>query len=141
MRWFVLSDGVLSYYQSPDDEGRHARGSIYLRYAKIITDHRERNRFEIVSRMGKGMNKLYLRGSDSAESVRWIQMLEKAKRSAEEGDAKDPVERTRSPAGGLAAPRPVLAPIATQAPGLAPPPQQPPSATSPLSSHLSLIHI
>lgn len=135
MRWFVLSDGVLSYYQSPDDEGRHARGSIFLRYAKIITDQRERNRFEIVSRMGKGMNKLYLRGSDSAESVRWIQMLEKAKRSAEEGDAKDPVERTRSPAGGLAAPRPVLAPIATQAPGLAPPPQQPPSAVSPLSSH------
>ncbi|WFD32048.1 hypothetical protein MSPP1_003090 [Malassezia sp. CBS 17886] len=84
MRWFVLDDGVLSYYQSPEDEGRHVRGSIYLRYATIRADSRERNRFDIISRMGKGLNKIYLRASDHAECVRWIQMLEKSQRFHEQ---------------------------------------------------------
>ena len=80
LRWFVLKDGVLSYYQSPEDVGRHARGSVYLRYATIQQDKREPNRFEVVSQMGKGVNKFYLRGTDAAECTQWIQVLERSKR-------------------------------------------------------------
>lgn len=111
MRWFVLKDGILSYYQSPDDEGRHARGSIYLRHVKILADSRDRIRFQIVSQMGSGINKMYLRGSDATESVRWLQMLEKAKRFEQARAAGN----TQTVAPGAAA---VPAqPMPTQVPG------------------------
>lgn len=79
LRWFVLSNGVLSYYQSPEDEGRHTRGSTYMRYATIRTE-KDPTRFEIISRVGNGSNKMYLRANDAADSHRWVQILEASKR-------------------------------------------------------------
>lgn len=80
-RWFVLSDGVLSYYRTPDDEGRQVRGALNLRNLKIVPDRRERNRFEIVSDTSKGSTRWFLRSDDPSECVRWIQVLEKAQRN------------------------------------------------------------
>ncbi|WFD36432.1 hypothetical protein MCUN1_003311 [Malassezia cuniculi] len=79
LRWFVLQDGVLSYYQCPEDEGRLVRGSTHLQYATIRTE-KDPTRFEIISRVGKGSNKMYLRANDAAECNRWVQILEKSKR-------------------------------------------------------------
>ncbi|WFD00762.1 hypothetical protein MYAM1_003514 [Malassezia yamatoensis] len=93
MRWFVLKDGILSYYQSPEDEERHARGSIHMKHAKLLPDQRDKIRFQLVSPTGSGVSKMYLKGSDATESVRWLQMLEKAKRYEESGSA-DPTADT-----------------------------------------------
>jgi len=79
VRWFVLENGVLSYYRGPDDEGRQARGVMHLRFMTIVPDRKERNRFEIISSKDKDAMRWFLRSSDFAECTRWIQLLEKAR--------------------------------------------------------------
>jgi len=79
VRWFVLENGVLSYYRGPDDEGRQARGVMHLRYVTIVPDRKERNRFEIISSNDRDAMRWFLRSSDAAECTRWIQLLEKTR--------------------------------------------------------------
>ncbi|CDU25729.1 related to SWH1-Member of an oxysterol-binding protein family [Sporisorium scitamineum] len=78
-RWFVLEDGILSYYHSQDDEGKQSRGAINMRYAKIRADNNDRHRLEIISETGKGTSKLYLRGTHPVERARWVQVLQQTK--------------------------------------------------------------
>ncbi|TKY86449.1 hypothetical protein EX895_004598 [Sporisorium graminicola] len=78
-RWFVLEDGILSYYHSQDDEGKQSRGAINMRYAKIRADNNDRHRLEILSETGKGTSKLYLRGTHPVERARWVQVLQQTK--------------------------------------------------------------
>ncbi len=75
-RWFVLEDGILSYYHSQEDEGKQSRGAINMRYAKIRADHKDKHRLEILSETGKGTSKLYLRGTHPVERARWVQVLQ-----------------------------------------------------------------
>ncbi|GAC71329.1 hypothetical protein PANT_2d00058 [Moesziomyces antarcticus T-34] len=78
-RWFVLEDGILSYYHSQDDEGKQSRGAINMRYAKIRADNNDKHRLEIISETGKGVSKLYLRGTHPVERARWVQVLQQTK--------------------------------------------------------------
>lgn len=78
-RWFVLEDGILSYYHNQDDEGKQSRGAINMRYAKIRADNNDKHRFEIISETGKGTSKLYLRGTHPVERARWVQVLQQTK--------------------------------------------------------------
>ena len=78
-RWFVLEDGILSYYHSQDDEGKQSRGAINMRYAKIRADNNDKHRLEIISETGKGTSKLYLRGTHPVERARWVQVLQQTK--------------------------------------------------------------
>ncbi|PWN52795.1 hypothetical protein IE53DRAFT_250019 [Violaceomyces palustris] len=75
MRWFVLENGVLSYYHSQDEEGKQVRGAINMRFAKIRADSNDKHRLEIISQTGKGASKLYLRGAHPVERARWVQVL------------------------------------------------------------------
>ncbi|CAO1617318.1 unnamed protein product [Sympodiomycopsis kandeliae] len=75
-RWFVLQDGVLSYYHSSEEEGKQSRGSVNLRFAKFRADSNDKHRFEIISEGAKGSSKLYLRGSHPVERARWVQVLQ-----------------------------------------------------------------
>ncbi|WFD18546.1 hypothetical protein MCAP1_000750 [Malassezia caprae] len=111
VRWFVLENGVLSYYRGPDDEGRQARGVMHLRYVTIVPDRKERNRFEIINSKGKDATRWFLRSSDAAECTRWIQLLEKTRQFYCQGDvvagdssAKNPrVAESNSPVHYLSA--------------------------------------
>lgn len=118
LRWFVLKDGVLSYYQSPEDEGRLVRGSTHLQYATIRTE-KDATRFEVISRVGKGSNKVYLRANDAAECHRWVQMLETSKRF-HKGMAKQPKDthhaRTPSDVNANLVPRTMSPPIRSNSP-------------------------
>ncbi|SNX84698.1 related to SWH1 - Member of an oxysterol-binding protein family [Melanopsichium pennsylvanicum] len=78
-RWFVLEDGILSYYHSQDDEGKQSRGAINMRFAKIRADNNDKHRLEIISETGKGTSKLYLRGTHPVERARWVQVLQQTK--------------------------------------------------------------
>lgn len=76
-RWFVLQDGILSYYHTSEEEGKQSRGSVNLRFAKVRADNKDKHRFEIVSEAtAKGTSKLYLRGSHPVERARWVQVLQ-----------------------------------------------------------------
>lgn len=76
-RWFVLQDGILSYYHTQEEEGKSSRGSVNLRFAKVRADSNDKHRFEIISEAtAKGSSKLYLRGSHPVERARWVQVLQ-----------------------------------------------------------------
>lgn len=103
MRWFVLADGKLSYYHTPNDEGKQVRGVLNVRDISIIPDRRERNRFEVMSSSDKDSTHWYLRSNDPSECLRWMQILDKAHRVAQQGDgAKSEDAVTSTPSAAVA---------------------------------------
>jgi hypothetical protein len=94
LRWFVLEDGVLSYYKhqgwsliSPfpfqnrqtnvgtDDAGSACRGAISMRIAKLHMDAQDKTRFEI---HGKSSVKYHLKANHVVEAKRWFWALNNA---------------------------------------------------------------
>lgn len=79
-RWFVLENGILSYYHTQEEEGKQSKGSLNLRFAKIRADPSDKLRFEVIaehpSNANRSGNRLYLRGSHPVERARWVQVLQ-----------------------------------------------------------------
>lgn len=94
-RWFVLENGVLSYYHSQEEEGKQSRGSINMRFAEVRADGNDKHRFEVVSEIassgsssfsgkigrsgGERETKLYLKGNHPVERARWVQLLNRTR--------------------------------------------------------------
>ncbi|OBT57261.1 hypothetical protein VE04_01911 [Pseudogymnoascus sp. 24MN13] len=72
LRWFVLEDGVLSYYKNQDDTGSACRGAINMRIAKLNMDPTEKQKFEII---GKSSVKYSLKANHEVETKRWFWAL------------------------------------------------------------------
>lgn len=72
LRWFVLEDGVMSYYKHQDDTGSACRGAINMRIAKLIMDPTEKTKFEI---HGKSSVKYHLKANHEVEAKRWFWAL------------------------------------------------------------------
>ncbi|ANB11032.1 oxysterol-binding protein related protein OSH2 [Sugiyamaella lignohabitans] len=84
LRWFVLENGVLSYYKRQDDIQRACRGSVNLKEAKLHLDSSEKLRFEVVIR---GSNsKFHLKGNHPVETNRWVWALQNAIQYAKDQD-------------------------------------------------------
>ena len=75
LRWFVLEDGVLSYYKHQDDAGSACRGAINMRIAKLHIDPQDKSRFEI---HGKSSVKYHLKANHVVEAKRWFWALNNA---------------------------------------------------------------
>ncbi|KAL9124537.1 MAG: hypothetical protein Q9217_006139, partial [Psora testacea] len=75
LRWFVLEDGVLSYYKHQDDAGSACRGAINMRIAKLHMDPQDKTRFEI---QGKSSIKYHLKANHVVEAKRWFWALNNA---------------------------------------------------------------
>ncbi|KAI9848813.1 MAG: hypothetical protein M1838_000366 [Thelocarpon superellum] len=75
LRWFVLEDGVLSYYKHQDDAGSACRGAINMRIAKLFMDPQDKQRFEI---QGKSSVKYHLKANHVIEAKRWFWALNNA---------------------------------------------------------------
>ncbi|KZT00876.1 uncharacterized protein LAESUDRAFT_731808 [Laetiporus sulphureus 93-53] len=101
IRWFVLKDGVLSYYRHQDDENVSCRGSIAMKTATLNPSPGNSGlRFEVHSAPTRGRHgqKWYLKASHRVEAARWIQALQQstewAKREGElvrkSGDSEAP---------------------------------------------------
>lgn len=75
LRWFVLEDGVLSYYKNQEDTGSACRGAINMRIAKLHLDPQDKLRFEI---HGKGSVKYHLKANHVVEAKRWFWTLNNA---------------------------------------------------------------
>lgn len=75
LRWFVLEDGVMSYYKHQDDAGAACRGAINMRIAKLQMDPKEKLTFEI---HGKSSVKYHLKANHEVEAKRWFWALNNA---------------------------------------------------------------
>ncbi|KAF2430867.1 oxysterol-binding protein [Tothia fuscella] len=75
LRWFVLEDGVLSYYKHQDDAGAACRGAINMRIAKLNMDPQDKLKFEI---LGKSSVKYHLKANHEVEAKRWYWALNNA---------------------------------------------------------------
>ncbi|KAJ7708171.1 Oxysterol-binding protein-domain-containing protein [Mycena rosella] len=89
-RWFVLKDGVLSYYRHQEDEQFASRGSIAVRTCVLKASGADRMRFEIHSGH-RGGEKWYLKANHPVEASRWVKAVEAsiAWAKAREGDAAE----------------------------------------------------
>ena len=75
LRWFVLEDGVLSYYKHQDDAGSACRGAINMRIGRLHMDASDKTRFEI---HGKSSVKYHLKANHVVEAKRWFWSLNNA---------------------------------------------------------------
>lgn len=75
LRWFVLEDGVLSYYKHQDDAGSACRGAINMRIARLHMDAQDKTKFEIE---GKSSVKYHLKANHIVEAKRWFWVLNNA---------------------------------------------------------------
>lgn len=85
-RWFVLEDGILSYFHNQEDAGNACRGSINLRIAKVWIDSNDKQRFDII---GKGSIRYHLKAGHANEAKRWIFALTQSKQWIEEASGND----------------------------------------------------
>lgn len=87
-RWFVLKDGVLSYYRNQADEGIASRGSISMKSAIVKTSNAaDKLRFEVHSHLPSrpgpssttgvdgNVQKWYLKANHYVELTRWTNAL------------------------------------------------------------------
>jgi oxysterol-binding protein 1 len=73
LRWFVLEDGVLSYYKHQDDAGSACRGAINMKIARLqMMADSDKTKFEI---MGKSSVKYTLKANHEVEAKRWFWAL------------------------------------------------------------------
>ncbi|QUC17993.1 uncharacterized protein UV8b_02234 [Ustilaginoidea virens] len=72
LRWFVLEDGVLSYYKHQDDASSACRGAINMKIAKLHMSTDEKTKFEII---GKSSVKYTLKANHEVEAKRWFWAL------------------------------------------------------------------
>ncbi|KAK9368997.1 Oxysterol-binding protein-domain-containing protein [Lipomyces kononenkoae] len=89
LRWFVLENGILSYYKHQDDAGTACRGSINMRIATLRLDSSEKQGFEII---GKGSVRYHLRANHPVEANRWVWALTQAIQHA-----KDELKNQQAP--------------------------------------------
>ncbi|KAK5163468.1 uncharacterized protein LTR77_010650 [Saxophila tyrrhenica] len=89
LRWFVLEDGVLSYYKHQDDAGSACRGAINMRIAKLHMDPKDKLLFEI---HGKSSVKYNLKANHQVEAKRWYWALNNAIQWAKD-EAKEEQKR------------------------------------------------
>ncbi|EED12591.1 oxysterol binding protein (Osh1), putative [Talaromyces stipitatus ATCC 10500] len=92
LRWFVLEDGVLSYYKHQDDAGSACRGAISMRIAKLHMDAQDKTRFEI---HGKSSVKYHLKANHVVEAKRWFWALNNAIQWAKDEAKEEEKRRTR----------------------------------------------
>jgi hypothetical protein len=72
LRWFVLENGVLSYYKHQDDAESVCRGVINMRVAHLHMSPDEKTKFEIT---GKSSVKYTLKANHEVEAKKWYWAL------------------------------------------------------------------
>jgi ankyrin repeat protein len=93
LRWFVLEDGVLSYYKHQDDAGSACRGAINMRIAKLHMSADEKTKFEI---HGKSSVKYTLKANHEVEAKRWFWALNNSIQWTKDQAKEDERQRARN---------------------------------------------
>ncbi|KAG5359925.1 Oxysterol-binding protein-like protein C2F12.05c [Yarrowia sp. C11] len=82
LRWFVLEDGVLSYYKKQDSTDT-CRGSINMKNAYVRLDKSEDLKFEVGSKV-QGGYKFHLKAKHHVETNKWVWNISNAIRWAKD---------------------------------------------------------
>src|SRR3569833_1385259 len=93
LRWFVLEDGVLSYYKHQDDAGSACRGAINMRIAKLHMRPDEKTKIEII---GKSSVKYTLKANHEVEAKRWFWALNNSIQWTKDQAKEEERQRARS---------------------------------------------
>ena len=93
LRWFVLEDGVLSYYKHQDDAGSACRGAINMRIARLHMSADEKTKFEII---GKSSVKYTLKANHEVEAKRWFWALNNSIQWTKDQAKEEERQRSRS---------------------------------------------
>ncbi|XP_077470123.1 pleckstrin homology domain-containing family A member 3 isoform X1 [Stigmatopora argus] len=75
-RWFVLDDGIISYYDSEDDVSKGSKGSIKMSVCEIKVHPTDTTRLELII---PGEQHFYVRAVNAAERQRWLVALGSSK--------------------------------------------------------------
>lgn len=75
-RWFVLDDGIISYYDSQDDVCKGSKGSIKMSVCEIKVHPTDSSRLELII---PGEQHFYVRAVNAAERQRWLVALGSSK--------------------------------------------------------------
>ncbi|XP_062972385.1 pleckstrin homology domain-containing family A member 3 [Elgaria multicarinata webbii] len=75
-RWFVLDNGILSYYDSQDDVCKGSKGSIKMAVCEIKVHPSDSTRMELII---PGEQHFYMKAVNAAERQRWLVALGSSK--------------------------------------------------------------
>ncbi|XP_075220939.1 pleckstrin homology domain-containing family A member 3-like isoform X2 [Lycorma delicatula] len=75
-RWFILEDGVLSYYMSQEEVGQGCKGSMKVSALEIVVSNVDNTRMDLVI---PGEKHMYLRAATSQERQQWLVALGSSK--------------------------------------------------------------
>ena len=78
-RWFVLENGVLSYYRNQDESENACRGSINMKVARIVYQNGDKTKFEV---LGPDKHGFHVKAAHPTEAKNWIWNLNQAKTQA-----------------------------------------------------------
>ncbi|KAL7989827.1 hypothetical protein Chor_012493 [Crotalus horridus] len=87
-RYFVLENGILSYYDSQDDVGKGSKGSIKMAVCEIKVHATDSTRMELVI---PGEQYFYLKAGGAAERQKWLVALGSSKACL--GDSRSQKEK------------------------------------------------
>ena len=76
-RWFVLENGILSYYKSREDYPEKCRGSINIKTAKVWMDGSDKYRFDVAT--DDHSVRYHLRAEHLTDAKKWIVALSHAR--------------------------------------------------------------
>ncbi|KAI1899488.1 hypothetical protein AGOR_G00062320 [Albula goreensis] len=75
-RWFVLGNGILSYYDSQDDVRKGSKGSIKMSVCEIKVHPTDNTRLELII---PGEQHFYVKAVNAAERQKWLVVLGSSK--------------------------------------------------------------
>ncbi|XP_067843729.1 pleckstrin homology domain-containing family A member 3 isoform X1 [Heptranchias perlo] len=75
-RWFILDNGILSYYDSQDDVNKGSKGSIKMAVCEIKVHPTDNTRMELII---PGEQHFYVKSVNAAERQRWLVALGSSK--------------------------------------------------------------
>ncbi|ODN00381.1 Pleckstrin y domain-containing family A member 3 [Orchesella cincta] len=101
-RWFILEEGILSYYQSEDEVSQGCKGSVCVAACDINFHHTDPLRLDIVI---QGEQHIYVRAASPTERQQWLValgsakaqgLITRSKRSSELATTPDDVKAKKS---------------------------------------------
>ncbi|KAJ3643221.1 hypothetical protein Zmor_025945 [Zophobas morio] len=88
-RWFVLENGVLTYYKSQEEVNQGCKGSIKIQACEINVNPMDSTRLDLVI---PGEQHMYLRAATSQERQQWLVALGSAKACVHKRTRNDTTE-------------------------------------------------
>ncbi|GFR85652.1 pleckstrin homology domain-containing family A member 8 [Elysia marginata] len=83
-RWFILDNGVLSYYKSQEDVNNGCKGSIKMAVCDIVVHPHDNTRLDLII---PGEQHYYVKGSSAQDRQSWLIALGSSKASFSESSA------------------------------------------------------